>query len=173
MRYARRLVDGVRWISAIQRWTTAVALALGVGTVGWVLAVLLGITSVSHAPGQVVILFYEAVQERRFDDATEHLSVDAKAKLAALAPDDYDTLMRELSHDFTSSDLEPLGVQNFGQVAVAGVLQDQPPDRFDLRVEILVKEGRYWRIEWPLGNANWMEAIDRFDPTLRFRFSDE
>ncbi len=169
MMYVGRLVDGVRWISAIHRWTTAVAIGLGLLTVGWIAAVLLGITAVSLSPGEVIIAFYEAVQERRFDEATEFLSDAARVELAALSPEEHDTLMRELTHDFTSTELDFLGVQNFGQHAVAGVLQDVEAGSFDLRVEVLVKEGRHWRIEWPLGVADWFDSVARFDPAARFR----
>ena len=169
MSYVGRVVDGVRWISAIHRWTTAVAIGLGLLTVGWVIAVLFGVTAISVSPGEVIIAFYDAVQERRFDDATEFLSDAAKAELAMLPPDEFDALMRELTHDFTSSELEFLGVQDFGRNAVAGVLQDMPDGTVDLRVEVLVKEGRHWRIEWPLGVANWTESVERFDPAAQFR----
>ncbi|MDA1190013.1 MAG: hypothetical protein O2854_10135 [Chloroflexi bacterium] len=169
MKYLERLMNGVRWITPIERWTAGVAVGLGVLTVGWIIAVLFGLTSISLSPGEVVIAFYDAVQERRFDDATEFLSDAAKTELAALSVDEYDTLMRDLTHDFTSSELDFLGVQNFGRNAVAGVLQDMQPDTVELRVEVLVKEGRHWRIEWPLGVANWTESVDRFDPAARFR----
>jgi hypothetical protein len=169
MMYVWRLVDGLRWISQVQRWTSTVLVGLGLLTVGWVLAVLFGITTISRSPGEVIIAFYDAVQERRFDEATEFLSNAAQAELAALSPEEYDALMRDLTHNFTSTELEFLGVQNFGKVAVSGVLQDQPPHTYDLRVEVLVKEGRHWRIEWPLGVANWLESVQRFDAAAKFR----
>lgn len=168
MMYVGQVIKGLRWISEIQRWTTAVAIGLGLVTVGWVIALLFGLTAVTLAPGEVIIAFYDAVQERRFDEATEFLSNAAREELAALSTEEYDALMVELTHDFTSTELNFIGVQNFGKYAVAGVLQDLPPHTVDLRVEVLVKEGRHWRIEWPLGVANWFESVERFDPAARF-----
>ena len=169
MMYVGQLLKGLRWISEVQRWTVAVAGGLAILTIGWVIAVFLGITTISQSPGEVVIAFYDAVQERRFDDAMEYLSEAAKTELAALSISEYDELMGELSHNFESTELDYLGVQNFGKTAVTGVLQDVPPDEYDLRVEVLVKEGRYWRIEWPLGVADWFESIEQYDPAARFR----
>jgi hypothetical protein len=166
MAYLSWLMAVVRWISPVQRWTTAVAAGLGLLTTGWVIAVLFGVTTVSVSPGEVIIEFYDAIQERRFEDATEFLSDAARAELAALSPSEFDKLMSELSHDFTSTELDFLGVQNFGRNAVAGVLQDIPGGTLELRVEVLVKEGRHWRIEWPLGVANWMESVERLDPAM-------
>ena len=167
MTLARKFFAGVTWFVPIHRWTTAVTVLFAAGTLVWIVAIATGLTNVAKSPQDVVIDVYRAAQQRNGDDVRGFLAESARAEYDALTPEQVEALMARLSNGFTTTELEFLGVRNYGSHAVVGVMQDFIDDFSTLRVEILVKESNRWRLEWPLGEIHWAEANQRFDPYYR------
>jgi len=164
VRNAQRLVDGIRWLAPVHRWTTAVTVLFFAGLLAWLIAIGLGLTSARQAPGEVVLAAYEAAQERRADDFGELLDRRGRAEFARLSPTEIEALFDRLTFDGTTTTFTFLGLRNYGKSAVAGVLQETTTREAHVRVEVLLQEGRFWRIEWPIGEAEWVESVLRFDP---------
>jgi hypothetical protein len=167
MRVVRKVIDAILWIRPIHRWTTVFTIAFFGGALLWLIAVAAGLTDVASSPNEVVIRLYEAAQESRADDLRETLSSAAKTEFDRLSPADAQALMDRLSNDHLAGNYESLGIRNYGTHAVVGITMDSPAQYSHLRVEVLVREGGRWRVEWPVGEAQWAEANRRFDPNYR------
>jgi hypothetical protein len=159
-----KLWDGIRWLTPIHRWSAAVAIAMGGGTILWIIALTFGITDVAKAPGEVVEAMYQAAQDGQTLQVRKYLTDDAKIQFDLLTPDDKAALLDMLSNGHTTVELSPLGVRNYGKESVTGLIQDLSNGHSDLRIEILTREGRFWRVQWPIGVADWFEANRQFDP---------
>jgi hypothetical protein len=155
---------GIRWFAPIHRWTGAVTVAFIGVTLLWIMALGLGLTELAKAPGEVVNAMYQAAQDERPDEVRSYLTKDAKKQFDLLTPDEETALMGLLSAGSTTIALNPLGVRNYGKSAVTGLIQDMSDGQSDLRIEVLAREGRHWRVEWPVGVADWFESVRRFDP---------
>ncbi len=164
MTLLKRIWNGVRWFAPIQRWTTAVTIAFFGGTLLWFVALGLGLTNVALAPGEVVVAMYQAAQDGQPEEVRNYLSTDAKKQFDLLTAEEEAALMDMLSRGSTTISLQALGVRNYGKNAVTGLIQDMSNGQSDLRIEVLKREGRYWRVEWPVGVADWFESVRRFDP---------
>lgn len=164
MTLLRQLWNGIRWFAPIQRWTTAVTIAFFGGTLLWFIALGLGITNVALAPGEVVVAMYQAAQDGQPDEVRNYLTNDAQNQFDLLTADEEAALMGMLSHESTTTTLTALGVRNYGKNSVTGLIQDMSNGQSDLRIEVLKREGRHWRVEWPVGVADWFESVRRFDP---------
>ena len=160
----QRLIDGIKWLAPIHRWTSVVTIAFFSLTVAYVIAIGLGITTVRQAPGEALVAIYEAAQDRRLDDFQELLDYNGKAEFAKLTPAEAEAVLSELTNDFTTINVSFLGIKNYGHNAVAGVLRELDVGYATTSVEVLVKEGRFWHVEWPLGVARWNPSNKRFDP---------
>lgn len=167
MTYIRRMVGWITWFAPIHRWTTAVTVVFFAGALVSIFAVVFGFTEVAKAPQDVVIETYSAAQQRNVDEVRRFLAEPAKVSFDAMPQEEIDELLSRLTNGFTTSNLEFLGVRNYGSHAVVGIMQDFTHDFTTLRVEVLVRENGRWRIEWPLGEAEWAEANLRFDPYYR------
>lgn len=154
----------IRWFAPIQRWTSAVTVAFFAGTVFWTVAVGLGLTGIAKAPGDVVVAMYQAAQDGEPEEVRKYLTSEGKKQFDLLTPDEELALLGVLSRDSTTVLLTALGVRNYGKSAVTGLLQGMSDSQTDLRIEVLEREGRFWRIEWPIGVADWYESVRRFDP---------
>jgi hypothetical protein len=164
MKPLKKLWSGIRWFAPIQRWTSAVTAAFITGSVFWTVAVGLGLTDVAKAPGDVVVEMYQAAQDGQPEEVRKYLTNEGKKQFDLLAPDEEAALLSMLSRGSTTILLTPLGVRNYGKSAVTGLMQDMDGSQTDLRIEVLEREGRFWRVEWPIGVADWYESVRRFDP---------
>ncbi len=164
MKLFNHLWNGFRWFAPIHRWTTAATLMFFAGTLLWVVALGFGLTNIARAPGEVVILMYQAAQDGQSREVRKYLSDDAKEHFDRLSPDAESALLNQLSRDSSTKLLTALGVRNYGRNAVTGLIQEMTSGQSDLRIEILVRQGRFWRVEWPIGVASWVESVKRFDP---------
>ena len=164
MSLLKKLCSGLRWFAPIHRWTAAVTIALAGGTFFGVVAVGLGLTDVARAPSEVVVAMYQAAQDGQPEVVRKFLSDDARERFDRLPPEDETALINLLSKDSTTVALTSIGVRNYGKNAVTGLIQDMSSGLSDLRVEVLAREGRYWRVEWPVGVAEFSESVQRFDP---------
>jgi hypothetical protein len=160
----KQLWSGIRWFAPIQRWTSAVTVVFIVGTVFWTVAVGMGLTDVAKAPGDVVVAMYQAAQDGQPEEVRRFLTDGGKKQFDLLAPSEQAALLSTLSRDSTTILLTALGVRNYGKNAVTGLMQDMSDGQSDLRIEVLINEGRFWRVEWPIGVADWYESVRRFDP---------
>jgi hypothetical protein len=160
----KKLWLGIRWFAPIQRWTTAVTIAFFGGALLWFIALGLGLTNLALAPGEVVVVMYQAAQDGQPEEVRNYLTKDAKKQFDQLTADEEAALMDMLSHGSTTIALQALGLRNYGKNSVTGLIQDMSNGQSDLRVEVLAREGRHWRVEWPIGVADWFEAVRRFDP---------
>jgi len=124
----------------------------------------LGLTNVAMAPSEVVVAMYQAAQDNDPAEVRRLLSDDAKEQFDLLSPTAEAELLDMLSNGGTTTVLTSLGVRNYGKHSVTGLIQEMTNGLSDLRVEVLVREGRFWRVEWPLGVADWFESVRRFDP---------
>lgn len=158
------LWNGIRWFVPIHRWTTAITLVLFAGTLFWVIGLGLGLTHTARAPGEVAVAMYQAAQDGNHNEVRKYLSANAKEQFDLLTPSEVSGLLNLLSRDSTTTVLSSLGVRNFGRSAVTGFIQEMSDGLSELRVEVLVREGRFWRVEWPIGVADWFESVRRFDP---------
>lgn len=164
MAYLHRLIDGIKWLAPIHRWTAAVAIAFFAVTAIWAIAVGLGLTEIRKAPSEVIVAAYEAAQEGRVDDFADLLDRRGQDEFALFSPEEINALFSRLTYGGTTTEFSFLGLRNYGKSAVAGLLQETTEPAAYVRVEVLFKEGRFWKIEWPLGESEWVESILRFDP---------
>jgi len=167
MTMVRRIIDGVLWVRPIHRWTTVVTIAFFAGALLWMLAVAFGWADIAKSPNDIVLDLYRAAQERRVEDLRAVLSEPAKSELDRMPQEEVDALMARLSNEHTTTVVEFLGVKNYGSHAVVGITQGFSDGLTRLRVEVLAKEGGRWRVEWPVGEAQWAESNLRFDPYYR------
>jgi hypothetical protein len=164
----KKLWNGIRWFAPIHRWTAAITLAFIGGTLLWIMALGLGLTHVARAPGEVAVAMYQAAQDGQPSEVRKYLSDDAKEQFDLLRSDETTALLDLLSRESTTTVLSSLGVRNYGRSAVTGLIQEMSDGLSELRVEVLVREGRFWRVEWPIGDADWFESVRRFDPYYEF-----
>jgi hypothetical protein len=141
-----------------------VTVAFIAGTVFWTIAVGLGLTDIAKAPGDVVIAMYQAAQDSNPEEVRKYLTNEGKKQFDLLTSDEESALLSMLSRDSMTVLLSALGVRNYGRSAVTGLMQDMSNSQSDLRVEVLEREGRFWRVEWPIGVADWHDSVRRFDP---------
>jgi hypothetical protein len=167
MNVPRKAFDGILWLTPIHRWTTVVTIAFVAGAFLWVLLVSTGLTDIAKSPNDVVLEVYRAAQDGRAEEVRNYLAEDAKAAFDNLPAEERNALLARLSQGHTTSQVEVLGVRNYGSHAVVGISQDYGVNGSAVRVEVAKKEGRYWRLEWPLGEAKWEESNRRFDPYYR------
>jgi hypothetical protein len=162
--YVRKVINGIMWLTPIHRWTSAVTIAFLAGTALWAIAVGLGLTTVSLGPSEAMLAAYEAAQERRVDDFGDYLDKTGRVAFAQFSPEETEALFDRLTYDGTTTMFSVLGLRNYGKSAVAGILQETTEPAAYVRVEVLHREGRFWRIEWPIGESKWVESVKRFDP---------
>ena len=75
--------------------------------------------------------------------------------------------MDRLSRGHVVQRAEPFRSRIFGNAAVATAVLHLPGDEEYLVVEVLVKRGGRWSVQWPLGVITLREAMDRYDPAAR------
>ena len=163
----RLLKDGLLWLRPIPNWTLAVTVLLVAMAAGWAILVTFGVTTVAKAPGEVAIAFYQDAHDGEYEKAKRWLSEDAKLEAAKLLSSQWIEMLDGFSHDRTMADSMLLGIRNYGSHAVVGILHDFDDRDFDLRVDLLVKEGIRWRLEWPIGTRKFQATVDMFEPTFR------
>ncbi|MEE8518279.1 MAG: hypothetical protein V3S98_04050 [Dehalococcoidia bacterium] len=157
------LRESLLWLRPIPHWTLAVTVAVGALTLVLAIGVLLDVTSVRRPPGGVLAEFYMTAQARDYEAARDFLSRDAKAEAAALTPREWEALLDGFTNGATLSEVTVVGVRNFGSHSVAGAVLDFTDTDSKTRVELLVKEGRRWRLEWPIGTRGFQETVKQFE----------
>ena len=166
MNVFRFIFDGLRWLSAIQRWTAAVTIVLALATFGWIVLIVFGLSSVARSPSEVVINFYQSAQDGDFSEAKNMLTTDARVIVNGMTENEWAQILGDLTQGHTIDELIYLGQRNYGKQAIVGVLQDSVDGEAKTRVELLLKQGRHWRIEWPPGTRRFQETVDKVEAIL-------
>jgi hypothetical protein len=161
---SQQIIAGIKWITPIHRWTSVVTIAFFAGTALWAIAVGLGLTTIRQGPSEALMAAYVAAQERNVDDFRDYLDEPGRAAFAQFSPEEVEALFDRLSYDGTTTTFSVLGLRNYGKFAVAGILQETSEPAAHVRVEVLHHEGRFWKMEWPIGESQWVESVERFDP---------
>ena len=154
------LRESLVWLRPIHHWTLAVAVAIGGLALLFAIGVSLDLASVRGPPGWVLTDFYMTAQRREYDAARDFLSADAKEEAAALAIGEWEALLDGFTKGSTLTAVTVAGVRNFGTRAVAGAVLDFAGSDSNTRTELLVKEGRRWRLEWPIGSRSFQATVD-------------
>lgn len=162
----RKLAAGIAWFAPIQRWTAAVTILFLVIAIGWGVLAVTGISDFNRPPQHTAVAAYQAAQAHDATKLRGLLDKSAQAEFDALSSDQVSALLSRMSHNYTTTSVDYLGVRRYGSYAVVGMTQDFTKDFSTLRVEILVKEGIHWRLEWPLAQLTWTQANLRFDPNF-------
>ena len=158
------VLNGVRWLCAIEHWTTIVALALVAVLIGQLIGLAFGATSIVKSPRGTVEALYHASQERDYEAAFELLDSDGRALAEAMGPEAWRELVDGLSEGRTIDNTD-IGTQRvFGKNAVVGVIVEYTDGEFKPRVEELVREGTQWRVMWPPGTRKFTETVRKYDP---------
>jgi hypothetical protein len=168
-----RALDSLRWLAPVQHWTLAVTALFFVSTVLWIILVLSGATTIAKSPNEVVISFYEAAQAGEYDAAYDFLSDGAQLEVDRLPEGGWVELLDGLTRGRSAVGFQWLGIRNFGDNAVVGGMQDFADEDFELRVELMVRQGSRWRIEWPIATRQWTETVELFEPQFGRRASTD
>ena len=159
-----RILGGLRWLCAIEHWTTIVALALAAVLVGQLIALAFGATSIVKSPRGTLEALYQASQDRDYEAAFELLDRDGQNQARAMGQEAWRELVDGLSEGRTIESMN-IGAQRiFGKNAVVGVLVEYTDGGISARVEELVREGTHWRVMWPPGTRKFTETIRKYDP---------
>ena len=159
-----RILGGLRWLCAIEHWTTIVALALAAVLVGQLIALAFGATSIVKSPRGTLEALYQASQDRDYEAAFELLDRDGQNQARALGQEAWRELVDGISEGRTIESMD-IGAQRiFGKNAVVGVLVEYTDGGISARVEELVREGTHWRVMWPPGTRKFTETIRKYDP---------
>ena len=154
-----RLRAVLRWLAPIQHWTAVVASVVGLYAVVTIIGVLFGLMDIAKPAGSVVASFYEAVDLADYEAARSLLSNEAGGTADALPGGGWETVVDGLSAGRKVTETEVLRVRYHGPQAVAAVVQNFTDGSFEIRVELLVKQGGRWRIERPIDSRDMGEAI--------------
>ncbi len=156
--------SGLRWICAVEHWTTLVLVAVVAVLVGQLIGLAFGATSIVKSPRGTFEALYQASQDRDYEAAFELLDREGQAQAEALGAAAWQEIVDGLTEGGTIKGMD-IGTQRiFGKNAVVGVILDYEDGRFEARTEELVREGTHWRIMWPPGTRAFTETVRKYDP---------
>ena len=156
--------NGLRWLCAIEHWTTLVLLAVVAVLVGQLIGVGFGVTSVVKSPRGTLEALYEASQDGDYEAAFELLDSDGQVQAEALGAEGWRDLVDGLTDGRVIDNMDIGRQMIFGKNAVVGVIVQYTDGEFAGRTEELVREGTHWRIMWPLGTRKFTETVRKYDP---------
>lgn len=154
----------LRWLCAIEHWTTLVALALAAALVAQLIGVGLGLTSIARSPLGTVEALYQASQDGDYDAALALLDEAGRAEARAIGAGAWRELIDGLSLGRTITETQAGSQRLYGDNAVVGMLVNHADGSIQPRTEELVREGRHWRIMWPPGTRRFLETARKYDP---------
>ena len=158
------VLNGLRWICAIEHWTAIVALAFAAVLVGQLIGLAFGATSIVKSPRGTLQALYQASQERDYEAAFELLDSEGRTQAQAMGAEAWQELVDDLTEGRTIDNTEIGRQMIFGKNAVVGVIVEYTDGTFTGRTEELVREGTHWRVMWPPGTRTFTETVRKYDP---------
>lgn len=158
------VLGALRWMCAVERWTTAVALALVALLAIQLVAIPLGRSHITQSPSAAVQEFYQAAQAADKEKAQSLLNAEGRSSARAMDGGEWQSLLSELSNSRSIERLEFGGQRNYSDHAVVGLLVFHTDGSLTARTEELVKEGREWRIMWKPGTRSFLETVRQYEP---------
>lgn len=151
------------WLRPVHHWTLIAAIVVVAFALVMAIGVVLDLMSVRRSPGAVFNDVYITAQAQKYQAAKDFLSRDAKAEVASFTMLEWHALLDGFTNEMTLRKVTVAGVRNFGSQAVVGGFLDFSDGRSKTLVDLMVKEGRHWRIEWPIGERGFQTTVDRLD----------
>lgn len=156
--------SGLRWVCAVEHWTTLVLVALIVVLVGQLIGLAFGATSIVKSPRGTFEALYQASQDGDYEAAFELMDRHGQEQAQAMGAAAWRELVDGLSEGRIIESMETGTQRVFGKNAVVGVLLEYTDGGISPRVEELVREGTHWRVMWPPGTRKFTETIRKYDP---------
>ena len=158
------LRSGLRWVCAVEHWTTLVLVAVIAVLVGQLIGLAFGATSIVKSPRGTFEALYQASQDGDYEAAFELLDRDGQEQARAMGPAAWRELVDRLSRGRTITEMGIGSQRNYGQNAVIGVIVEYTDGKTLARTEELVREGTHWRVMWPPGTRRFTETVRKYDP---------
>jgi hypothetical protein len=154
----------IRWISAIEHWTAAVAIGVALLLIVQLAGMLVGFGSIAKSPRGTIEAFYQAAQDRDYQLAKELLDANGRHQVSVIGDAAWQALVDELSGNQTINEMYYGSTRNYGSNAVVGIINYHSDESANPRVEELVRESGHWRIMWEPGTRTFVKTVQNYEP---------